>query len=80
MQALMSKDISLANRVLDENLQPDFDDLWNLLLKAEQKAKISAPTFSHIHRIMDNLEQIEVYSQEIAEIAIDRAEEVYGKE
>lgn len=80
MQALMSKDISLANRVLDENLQPDFDDLWNLLLKAEQKARISAPTFSHIHRIMDNLEQIEVYSQEIAEIAIDRAEEVYGKE
>ena len=80
MQAFMSKDISLANQVLDENLQPDFDDLWNFLLKAEKKAKISAPTFSHVHRIMDNLEQIEVYSQEIAEIAIDRAEEVYGKE
>jgi len=80
MQALMSKNVSLANQVLDENLQPDFDDLWDLLLKVEQAAKISAPTFSHIHRIMDNLEQIDVYSQEIAEIAIDRAEEVYGKE
>ena len=80
MQALMSKDIRLANRVLDENLQLGFDGLWNLLLKVEQESEVSAAAFSHMHRIMDNLKQIEVYSQEIAEIAIDRAEEVYEKE
>ncbi len=80
MQALMSKDIPLANRVLDEKLETEFDDLWDLLLKTEEKARISAPMFSYLHRIMDNLKQINVYSLEIAEIAIDRAEEVYEKQ
>jgi phosphate uptake regulator len=80
MQALMSKDIALANRVLDEKLESEFNELWNLLLEAEKKAGISAPVFSYIHLIIDNLERISIYSLEIAEIAIDRAEEVYEKE
>jgi phosphate uptake regulator len=79
MQALISKDIPLANRVLDEKLETEFDDLWDLLQTAEQKGKISAPMFSYIHRTIDNLRQINIYSLEIAEIAIDRAEEVYEK-
>ncbi len=79
MQALMSKDVPLANQVLDEKREPEFDDLWSLLLTAEKNGKISAPMFSYIHRIIDNLRQINIYSLEIAEIAIDRAEEVYEK-
>jgi len=72
IQALMFNDASLANSVLDEKL--DFDSLWNLLLKLEGKT-IPAPAFSCVHRIADNLKQIYVYALEIAEIAIDRAEE-----
>ena len=76
MQALMSKDVPLANRVLDEKLEPSFDDLWEMLQEAEDKTEISGLTFSYIHRIIDNLKQIHIYSLEIAEIAIDRAEEM----
>ena len=73
IQALMSKDVPLANRVLDEELE--MNNLWDLLVKVEQKTQISVPIFSHIHRIMDNLKQMNVYTREIATIAIDRAEE-----
>ncbi|KYH41944.1 MAG: PhoU family transcriptional regulator [Candidatus Bathyarchaeota archaeon B26-2] len=76
MQALMSKDLELANRVLDEKPKLNFDDLWELLQKEEKKMKISGPAFSHIHRIIDNFKQIYLYALEISEIAIDRAEEL----
>ena len=76
MQALMSKDVPLANRVLDEKLELKFDDLGEILLKAEEKAEISGSIFSYISRITDNLKQMYVYALEIAEIAIDRAEEL----
>jgi len=77
MQALMSKDVPLANRVLDEKLEPNFDDLWKILSKETILApEISGPILSHIPRIIDSLEQIHVYALEIAEIAIDRAEEL----
>jgi len=76
MQALMSKDVPLANRALDEKLELRLDDLWEIGLKAEEKAEISGPIFSHILRIIDNLKQMYEYSLEIAEIAIDRAEEL----
>lgn len=79
MQALMSKDVPLANRVLDEKLELNFDDLWGLLLKTEEETEISGPIFSYIHRIIDNLKQIYTYTLEIAEIAIDRAEELSEK-
>lgn len=75
IQALMSKDEPLANRVLDEKLEMIFDDLWDLLMEAEEKTQISNSTFSYLHRIMDNLKQIHIYALEIAEITIDRAEE-----
>ena len=76
MQALMSKDVPLANRVLDEKLELRIDDLGEIALKAEEMGEISCPKFPHILRIIDNLKQMYVYSLEIAEIAIDRAEEL----
>lgn len=79
MQALMSKDVPLANRVLDGKLELDFDNLWDLLMKAEENKEISGSMFSYVHRILDNLKQIHIYALEIAEIAIDRAEEFYEK-
>ena len=72
VQALMSKDIPLANRVLD--VKPDFEKLWNLCLKANKNSEISSLTFSYAHRVIDSLKQMHTYAVEIAEIAIDRAE------
>lgn len=75
IQALMSKDVPLANRILDEKLETEFDVFWDFLSKLEEKTEISAPVFSCAHRILDNLKQISTYTLEIAETAIDRAEE-----
>ena len=72
IQALLSKDIPLANRVLD--IKPDFEKLWNLCFEANKNAEISSLTFSYAHRVVDNLKQMYTYAVEIAEIAIDRAE------
>ena len=72
IQALMSKDIPLANRVLD--VKPDFDKLWNLCLNANKNSEISSLTFSYAHRVIDSLRQMYTCAFEIAEIAIDRAE------
>ena len=77
IQSLMSKDIPLANRVLDAKLELDFDDLWGILMKETVlMPEISTPILSHVPRIIDNLKQTYVYALEIAEIAIDRAEEL----
>lgn len=72
IQALTSKDVSLANRVLDG--KPGFENLWEFCVRAEENSEISSLTFSHAHRIIDNLKQVYAYAVEIAEIAIDRAE------
>jgi phosphate uptake regulator len=72
IQALLSKDIPLANRVLD--VKPDFEKLWNLCFEANNNSEISSLTFSYAHRVVDNLKQMYTYAVEIAEIAIDRAE------
>lgn len=76
MEALISKDETLANRVLDQEMGKDFDTLWVLLKEGEKK--ISTTTFSYVHRILDDLKQIDTRTREIAEIAIDRAEEAKG--
>ncbi len=68
----MSKDVPLANRVLDN--KPTFENLWKLCIRAEERSEISSLTFSHAHRVIDNLKQMHAYAVEIAEIAIDRAE------
>lgn len=80
IQALMYKDIRLANHVIDEKMELEFTNLWNHLMKAEQEPLISASAFPFLHRIIDNLERISIYTVEIAEIAIDHAEESSEKE
>lgn len=72
IQALISKDIKIADMVLDA--RPDFEKLWTLCLKANKNAEISGLAFSYTHRIIDSLTQTWQYAGEIAEIAIDRAE------
>jgi len=79
IQALMHKDIRLANHVIDEKMESEFTELWNHLMKAEQEPLISASAFPFLHRIIDNLERISIYTIEIAEIAIDHAEETSQK-
>jgi len=80
IQALMRKDIWLANHVIDEKMELEFSDIWNYLLKAEQERLISVSEFPFLHRLLDNLERISIHTVEIAEIAIDHAEEASEKE
>ncbi|MCD6325665.1 phosphate uptake regulator PhoU [Candidatus Bathyarchaeota archaeon] len=79
IHALMYKDIRLANHVIDEKMEIEFANLWDRLMKAEQEPLISASAFPFLHRIIDNLERISIYTVEIAEIAIDHAEETSQK-
>jgi phosphate uptake regulator len=78
IRALLSKDIQLANHVLDSNL--NLENLWNLCREANEKSKISGLALSYTYLIIDNLKHIQQYAAEIAEIAIDRAEAQIKKE
>jgi phosphate uptake regulator len=78
IRALLSKDIPLANRVLDSRLT--LENLWNLCRKADEKSEISSLALSCAYLLIDNLKQIQKYAEEIAEIAIDRAEAEIKKE
>jgi len=72
IRALLSKDISLANRVLDSRL--NLENLWKLCIEADEKSEASSLVLSYAYLLIDNLKQIQQYAAEIAEIAIDRAE------
>jgi len=72
IRALLSKDIPLANHVLDTKLT--LENLWNLCIEADEKSEISSLALSNAYLLIDNLKQIQQYSTEIAEITIDRAE------
>jgi phosphate uptake regulator len=72
IRALLSKDIPLANRVLDNKLT--LENLWKLCREADEKSRISSLALSYAYLLIDNLKQIKQYAAEIAEIAIDRAE------
>jgi len=74
IRALLSKDISLANRVLDSRL--NLENLWKLCIEADEKSEASSLALSYAHLLIDNLKQIQQYAVEIAEIAIDRAEAI----
>jgi phosphate uptake regulator len=78
IRALLSKDISLANRVLDSRL--NLENLWKLCIEADEKSEASSLALSYAYLLIDNLKQIQQYSAEIAEIAIDRAEAEIKKE
>lgn len=72
VQALLSKDIPLANTILDTSF--NMDDLWSLCLKANEKSEISGLSLAHLRVIIDSLEQIQEHTHEIANVSIDRAE------
>jgi len=72
IRALLSKDIPLANRVLDSKLT--LENLWKLCIEADEKPEIPSLALSHAYLLIDNLKQIQQYAAEIAEIAIYRAE------
>ena len=78
VKALLSKDIQLANRILDSKLT--LQNLWKLCIQADEKSEISSLALSQAYLLVDNLKQIQQYSIEIAEIAIDRAEAEIKKE
>lgn len=72
VQALLSKDIPLANNVLDACF--DFDDLWSQCLKTYDESEISNLMLANVRLILDGLEQIQHHAHEIAYISIDRTE------
>lgn len=72
IRALLSKDIQLANRLLESKLT--LKNLWKLSIEASEKSEISSPALSYAYLLIDDVEQIQHYAAEIAEIAIDRAE------
>lgn len=72
IQALLSKDVLLANKILDTKTL--IEKLWGLCIEADEKSEVSCLALSQVYLLLDNLIQIQQYSNEIAEIAIDRAE------
>jgi phosphate uptake regulator len=72
IQALLYKDIPLANKILDTSFNPT--DLWSLCLQANNKRKISSLTLANLRLIIDGLEHIQQHAHEIANISIDRTE------
>ena len=72
IQALLTGDILLANRVLDR--KENLENLWGMCRQAGEQAEISCLVLSYAYLLIDNLKQIQQYADEIAEIAIDRAE------
>jgi phosphate uptake regulator len=72
IQALLRKDIPLANNVLDTSF--DLVNLWNMCLKENKKTKISSLALTNLRLIIDGLEHIQQHTHEIANVSIDRAE------
>ncbi len=72
IQAILRKDIPLANKTLDTYF--NLSNLWALCLKANEKKEISSLALTNIRLIIDSLEQIQQHTHEIANISIDRAE------
>ncbi len=72
IQALLGKDIPLANNILDKSF--NLPNLWSLCLKANKKTKISSLALANLRLIIDGLEHIQQHTHEIANISIDRAE------
>jgi hypothetical protein len=72
IQALLSKDIPLANNILDTSF--NLANLWSRCLKANEKSEISSLALANVRLVIDSLEQIQQHTHEIANISIDRAE------
>jgi phosphate uptake regulator len=72
IQALLLKDIPLANNILDTSF--NVANLWSICLKANEKSELSGLTLANVRLVIDSLEQIQQHTHEIANISIDRAE------
>jgi AbrB family looped-hinge helix DNA binding protein len=72
IQALLRKDIPLANNILDTSF--NLANLWSLCLKANAKSEISSLALANVRLVIDSLEQIQQHTYEIANISIDRTE------
>jgi phosphate uptake regulator len=72
IQALLRKDILLANNILDTFF--NLANLWSLCLKANKKTEISSLALANLRLIIDGLEHIQQHAYEIANISIDRVE------
>ncbi len=70
--SLLSKDISLANDVLDTS--SEIADLWSFCLKSNEKSEISSLSLTNFRLVIDSLKQIQQHTHEIANTSIDRAE------
>jgi AbrB family looped-hinge helix DNA binding protein len=77
IQALLYKDIPLANRILDTSFFAE--NLWSVCLKANEKLEISGLTLANVYLVIDGLRQIQQHTHEIANISIDRAEAATAK-
>lgn len=77
VQTLLSKDVHLANQILDRmpTIELNLEELWKICREAD-KSKISSLVLSHIYLFTYCLKRIYQYSGDIAEITIDRAEAV----
>jgi phosphate uptake regulator len=76
--ALLNQDIQLANDILDNTL--DFEKLWSLCRKADEKSEISSMALLYAYLLIDNLKEIHRHTTEIAEITIERVEGNMRKE
>ncbi|MCJ7614552.1 AbrB/MazE/SpoVT family DNA-binding domain-containing protein [Candidatus Bathyarchaeota archaeon] len=75
VEALLSKDISLANQILDlkHASEINLEELWKFCSNAGN-SELSSRILSHAYLLIDCLKRINHHSAEISEIAIDRAE------
>jgi len=74
IQAILSKDIPLANTILDTS--HDMTNLWNVCVTESQNMKISGTALANFRLIIDGLEHIQQHTHQIANVSIDRAEAV----
>ena len=75
VQVLLSKDIHIANQILDNKPASDLnlEELWKFWKEAD-RTKVSSQVLSHAYLLIDCLKRINQHSAEIAEITINRAE------
>lgn len=76
--ALLNQDMQLANDILDST--SNFEKLWRLCRKADEKSEISSTALLQAYCIINNLGEICRYITEINEITIERVEGKIRKE
>jgi hypothetical protein len=75
INALLSKDINLANQNLDNMpaIELNLEELWNFFREADT-SKVSPLVLSSAYLLIDCLKRINRHSAELSEITINRAE------